>query len=52
VQNNEAARSNLMDLDVASEITKFTSAKVLSQIGVSTLSQANQLPEQLTRLFQ
>ena len=52
VQNNEAARSNLMDLDVASEITKFTSMKVLSQIGVSTLSQANQLPEQLTRLFQ
>jgi flagellin len=52
VQNNESARSNLLDLDVASEITKFTSAKVLSQIGVSTLSQANQLPEQLTRLFQ
>lgn len=52
VQNNEAARSNLLDLDVASEISKFTSLQVLSQIGVSTLSQANQLPQQLTRLFQ
>lgn len=52
LQNNESARSSLMDLDVASEMTKFTSAQVLQQIGVSTLAQANQMPQQLMKLFQ
>jgi len=52
LQNNEAARSNLLDLDVAAEISKFTSLQVLSQIGISTLAQANQLTQGLTKLFQ
>jgi flagellin len=52
VQNTEAARSNLMDLDMASEMTKFTNAQVLEQAGVSMLAQANQMPQHLLRLFQ
>jgi flagellin len=52
VQNSEAARSSLMDLDMAAEMTKFTSAKVLEDAGVSMLAQANQLPQSLMKLFQ
>jgi flagellin len=52
VQNSEAARSSLMDLDMASEMTKFTSAQVLEQAGISMLAQANQMPQQLMKLFQ
>jgi len=51
-ENAEAARAQLLDLDVASEMTKFTSAQVLLQAGVSMLAQANQLPQNLLRLFQ
>ena len=52
IENAEAARSGLLDLDVASEITTFTSKQILVQTGVSTLAQANQLPQNLLRLFQ
>ena len=51
-ENAEAARAQLLDLDVAAEMTKFTSAQVLMQAGVSMLAQANQLPQNLLRLFQ
>jgi len=51
-ENTEAARSQLMDLDVASEISNFTSKQILIQAGVSMLAQANQLPQGLLRLFQ
>ncbi|HEX7005752.1 MAG TPA: flagellin [Alphaproteobacteria bacterium] len=51
-ENVEAARSQLLDLDVAAEITTFTSKQVLLQAGVSMLAQANQLPQGLLRLFQ
>ena len=50
-ENAEAARSQLLDLDVAAEMTKFTSAQVLLQAGISMLAQANQLPQNLLRLF-
>lgn len=52
IENAEAARSSLMDLDVAAEITQFTSKQVLLQTGISMLAQANQLPQNLLRLFQ
>jgi flagellin len=52
VENQEAARSGLMDLDVASEMTAFTSKQVLLQAGVAMLSQANQMPNQLLKLLQ
>lgn len=52
IENSEAARSELLDLDVAAEITNFTSKQVLLQAGISVLGQANQLPQNLLRLFQ
>ncbi len=51
-ENNEAARSTLMDLDVAAEMTKFTSKQILVQSGVAMLAQANQMPQNLLRLLQ
>jgi flagellin len=50
-ENTEAARSSLLDLDVASEMSNFTSKQILVQAGVSMLAQANQLPQNLMRLF-
>jgi len=52
IENAEAARSGLLDLDVAAEISTFTSKQILVQTGVSALAQANQLPQNLLRLFQ
>jgi flagellin len=52
IENTEAARSSLMDLDVASEMTMFTAKQVLVQSGVAMLAQANQMPQNLLRLFQ
>ncbi len=52
IENAEAARSTLLDLDVAAEITVFTSKQILVQTGVAMLAQANQLPQNLLRLFQ
>ena len=51
VENTEAARSALLDLDVAQEMANFTSKQILVQAGVSMLAQANQLPQNLLRLF-
>lgn len=52
IENTEAARSTLMDVDVSAEITKFSSEQVLIQAGVSMLAQANQQPSLLLRLLQ
>jgi len=52
IENAEAARSTLLDLDVAAEITVFTSKQVLLQTGIAMLAQANQMPQNLLRLFQ
>ena len=51
-ENTEAARSQLLDLDVASEMSNFVSKQILVQAGVSMLAQANQLPQSLIKLFQ
>jgi len=51
-ENTDNGRSLLMDLDVASEMTRLTSQQILVQAGVSILAQANQMPQQLLRLFQ
>ena len=51
-ENTEAARSQLLDLDVASEMSVFTSKQILVQAGVAMLAQANNLPQNLLRLFQ
>lgn len=52
VENGEAARSNLLDLDVAQEMTTLTSRQILVQSGMAMLAQANQMPKDLLRLFQ
>jgi flagellin len=52
VENTEAARSNLLDLDIASEMTTFTSKQILVKAGVAMLAQANQMPQDLLKLFQ
>ncbi len=52
IENAEAARSTLLDLDVAAGISAFTSSQILVQAGISILAQANQQPQQLLRLFQ
>ena len=51
MENQEAARSRLLDLNVAAEITTFTSKQILLQSGISILAQSNQLPQNLLRLF-
>ena len=52
VENVDAARSSLLDLDIAAEMTTFTSKQILEQTGIAMLAQANQLPQHLLRLFQ
>ena len=52
VENAEAARSTLVDLDIAQEMTSFSSKQVLMQAGVAMLAQANQMPQNLLRLLQ
>lgn len=52
LENTEAARSNLLDLDIASEMSRLTSKQILVQAGVAMLAQANQAPQNLLRLFQ
>ncbi len=41
-----------MDVDVAEEMARFSSANVLQQAATSMLAQANQLPQNLLRLLQ
>lgn len=50
-ENTEAARSQLLDLDVARESSNFASQQILVQAGVATLGQANSLPQNLLGLF-
>ncbi|NIZ01398.1 flagellin N-terminal helical domain-containing protein [Thalassospira lucentensis] len=52
IENNESARSTLLDLDVAAEMTSFSSKQILVQSGVAMLAQANQMPQNLLRLLQ
>ena len=52
IENLDAARSTLMDVDMATEMSKFSSAQVLSQASTAMLAQANQMPQGLLRLLQ
>lgn len=51
VVNTEAARSRIEDVDVAAETAKMASANVARQAGISTLAQANQIPNAALRLI-
>lgn len=52
LENIEAAKSSIMDVDLAAEQSKLVSSQVLVQAAVSALSQANQLPQALLKLLQ
>jgi flagellin len=52
LENIDAAKSSIMDVDLAAEQSKLVSSQVLVQASVSALSQANELPQALLRLLQ
>lgn len=45
------AYANLMDTDMASEMTEYSAQNILNQAGISVLSQANDLPQQVLSLL-
>lgn len=49
--NQDAARSVVEDVDVASESARMASNNVIKQAGVATLAQANSLPNSALRLI-
>jgi flagellin len=49
--NQDNARSVIQDVDVAAESAKLASSSVVKQAGISTLSQANALPNNALRLI-
>ena len=51
-QNLQSAVSGIVDVNMATEMTKFTKLQVLQQAGVSILAQANQLPDAVLKLLQ
>ncbi|MFO0110796.1 MAG: flagellin, partial [Alphaproteobacteria bacterium] len=52
LQNQDAARSELLDADIAAESTDYATYQVQVQAGISVLAQANQLPQNLLQLLQ
>lgn len=51
-QNMTSAYSRIMDVDMAEEMTNFTTYQVLTQAGTSMLAQANERPSQVLQLLQ
>jgi flagellin len=52
VENVSSARSRIQDADFASETASLTKNQILQQAGISVLSQANTLPQQVLSLLQ
>lgn len=50
--NMTAAYSRIMDVDMAEEMTQYTTNQVLTQAGTSMLAQANERPSQVLQLLQ
>jgi len=50
--NMTSAYSRIMDVDMAAEMTNYTTAQVLTQAGTSMLAQANERPSQVLQLLQ
>lgn len=50
-ENLTASESRIRDTDMASEMTSFTRAQILSQAGISMLAQANQAPQSVLKLL-
>ncbi|MCD7836995.1 MAG: flagellin FliC3 [Lachnospiraceae bacterium] len=51
-ENVTAAYSRIMDVDMAEEMTNYTTYQVLVQAGTSMLAQANERPSQVLQLLQ
>ena len=51
VENIDAARSTLLDVDVAAEMANYSSKQVVMQASVAMLAQANQMPQNLLKLL-
>lgn len=51
-ENMTAAYSRIMDVDMATEMTEYTTQQVLTQAGTSMLAQANERPQQVLQLLQ
>jgi flagellin len=51
-ENLSAAKSQILDADIAAETAEMTKANVLQQAGVSILAQANQSPQVVLSLLQ
>ena len=52
VENMTAAYSRIMDVDMAEEMTVYSTQQVLSQAGTSMMAQANDRPSQVLQLLQ
>lgn len=52
IENMTGAYSRLMDVDMAEEMTNYTTYQVLTQAGTSMLAQANERPSQVLQLLQ
>ena len=50
-ENLTASESRIRDVDMASEMTKFTKLNILQQAGTCMLSQANQAPQNVLSLL-
>ena len=51
-ENMTASYSRIMDVDMAEEMTNYTTEQVISQASVSMLAQANERPSQVLQLLQ
>jgi flagellin len=51
-ENLQASVSSIKDVDMASEMTKFTQLQILQQAGTAMLAQANAAPQSVLRLLQ
>ena len=51
-ENMTASYSRIMDVDMATEMTRYSSLQVISQAATSMLAQANERPSQVLQLLQ
>jgi flagellin len=51
IENQEAARSRIRDVDYAKEATDFVKNQILAQSGLAMLAQANMLPQNVLQLL-
>ena len=52
IENMTAAYSRIMDVDMAEEMTVYSTQTVLDQAGISMLAQANERPSEVLQLLQ